>query len=63
MTVYELRHATPLVTGPGGATVLWLWPQRLVVAVDAAGYLPRPRPLVAVLALVEWVRLRARRTG
>jgi hypothetical protein len=37
MTVYELRPATPLVTGPGSATVLWLWPQRLVVAVGAPG--------------------------
>jgi hypothetical protein len=37
MTVYELPHATPLVTGPGGATVLWLWPQRLVATVDAPG--------------------------
>jgi hypothetical protein len=37
MTVYELPHATPLVTGPAPATVLWLWPQRLVAAVDAPG--------------------------
>jgi hypothetical protein len=37
MTVYELPHATPLVTGPGSATVLWLWPQRLVVVVGARG--------------------------
>jgi len=37
MTVYEVPHATPLVTGPGGATVLWLWPQRLVAAVGAPG--------------------------
>ena len=37
MTVYELRDATPLVTGPGGATVLWLWPQRLVATLDAPG--------------------------
>ena len=37
MTVYELRPATPLVTGPAGATVLWLWPQRLVVAVSVPG--------------------------
>src|SRR3954447_18069937 len=37
MTVYELPRATPLVTGPGGATVLWLWPQRLVTTVDAPG--------------------------
>ena len=56
MTVYELPHATPLVTGPGGATVLWLWPQRLVVAVGARGTLPGAHPLVAVLAFVERVR-------
>ena len=37
MMVYELPHATPLVTGPAPATVLWLWPQRLVAAVDAPG--------------------------
>ena len=37
MTVYELRDATPLVTGPASATVRWLWPQRLVVAVGAPG--------------------------
>jgi len=37
MTVYELPDATPLVTGPGGATVLWLWPQRLVTTVGAPG--------------------------
>ena len=36
-TIYELPRATPLVTGPGGATVLWLWPQRLVAALDAPG--------------------------
>jgi len=37
MTVFELPNATPLVTGPGGATVLWLWPQRLVATVGAPG--------------------------
>jgi hypothetical protein len=37
MTVYELRDATPLVTGPGDATVLWLWPQRVVLTVGAPG--------------------------
>ena len=37
MTVYELPAATPLVTGPGSATVLWLWPQRLVAAVGVPG--------------------------
>lgn len=37
MTVYELPHPTPLVTGPGSATVLWLWPQRLVTTVGEPG--------------------------
>ncbi|MGZ4339175.1 MAG: hypothetical protein ACXVQ3_03880 [Gaiellaceae bacterium] len=37
MTIYELPHATPLVTGPGAATVLWLWPQRLVMALTEPG--------------------------
>jgi hypothetical protein len=37
MTVYELPDATPLVTGPAPATVLWLWPQRLVATVGAPG--------------------------
>ncbi|MGN6796538.1 MAG: hypothetical protein ACTHKS_00150 [Gaiellaceae bacterium] len=37
MTVYELPHATPLITGPGNATVLWLWPQRLVTTVGSPG--------------------------
>ena len=37
MTVYELPRATPLVTGPGSATVLWLWPQRLVTTVGTPG--------------------------
>ncbi len=57
MTVYELPDATPLVTGPGGATVLWLWPQRLVATVGAAGHVPRAHPLVAVLARVDRLRL------
>jgi hypothetical protein len=37
MTVYELPDATPLITGPGSATVMWLWPQRLVASVGAPG--------------------------
>jgi hypothetical protein len=37
MTVYELPDATPIVTGPRPATVLWLWPQRLVTTVTAPG--------------------------
>jgi hypothetical protein len=37
MTVYQLPHATPLITGAGRATVLWLWPQRLVTTVTRPG--------------------------
>ena len=44
ITIYELRDATPLITGPAGATVLWLWPSRLVAQFDAPGsYLVRIR--------------------
>jgi hypothetical protein len=43
-TIYELPDATPLVTGPGPATVLYLWPSRLVAEVGAPGsYLVRLR--------------------
>ncbi len=43
-TVYELPRPTPLVTGPGPASVLWLWPSRLVAVVDRPGsYLVRVR--------------------
>ena len=42
--VYELPRATPLVTGAGSASVLWLWPSRLVAVVDRPGsYLVRVR--------------------
>ena len=37
LTVYELPDASPLVVGPAPATVLWLWPSRLVAVVGAAG--------------------------
>jgi hypothetical protein len=37
MTVYELPQATPLVTGPGSATVMWLWSSRLVAQFDTPG--------------------------
>ncbi|HEY6962816.1 MAG TPA: hypothetical protein VI408_13085 [Gaiellaceae bacterium] len=36
-TIYELPKATPLVTGPGAATVLYLWPQRIVAEVQQPG--------------------------
>jgi hypothetical protein len=43
-TIYELPYATPLITGPAEATVLWLWPSRLVAEVGARGsYLVRMR--------------------
>jgi hypothetical protein len=35
--VYELPAATPLVTGSAPASVLWLWPSRLVAEVGAPG--------------------------
>jgi hypothetical protein len=37
MAIYELRNAAPLVTGPAPASVLWLWPSRLVAEVGAPG--------------------------
>ncbi len=37
MTVYELPRPTPLLTGPAAASVLWLWPSRLVAEVTAPG--------------------------
>jgi hypothetical protein len=37
LTVYELPDASPLVVGPAPATVLWLWPSRIVAVVDAPG--------------------------
>ena len=37
LTVYELPAASPLVVGPAPATVLWLWPSRIVAVVDAPG--------------------------
>ncbi len=36
-TIYELPGATPLITGPASASVLWLWPSRLVAEVGAPG--------------------------
>ena len=35
--VYEVPHARPIVTGAGDATVLWLEPTRLVLAVTKPG--------------------------
>jgi len=37
LTVYELPDASPLVVGPADATVLWLYPSRLVAVVGAPG--------------------------
>lgn len=36
-TVFEVPNATPLITGPAPASVLWLWPSRLVAEVGAPG--------------------------
>jgi len=37
LTVYELPHATPIVTGPAPASIVWLFPTRAVLDVDAPG--------------------------
>lgn len=37
VTVYELPHATPIITGPAAASVSWLFPTRAVLDVDAPG--------------------------
>ena len=37
LTVYELPHASPLIVGPAAASVMWLWPSRLVAQFDAPG--------------------------
>jgi hypothetical protein len=36
-TIYEVPDARPLVTGPAPASVLYLWPTRIVVVVGAPG--------------------------
>jgi len=44
VAIYELPKPTPIVTGPDSATVMWLWPQRIVMAVRVPGtYLIRVR--------------------
>jgi hypothetical protein len=37
LTVYELPDASPLVVGRAPATVLWMWPSRIVAVVGAPG--------------------------
>jgi hypothetical protein len=37
VTVYAVPHARPLVTGPGLASVQWLWPSRAVLALSRPG--------------------------
>jgi hypothetical protein len=37
LTVYELPAASPLIVGSGSATVLWMYPARIVAVVDAPG--------------------------
>ena len=37
LLVYELPAAKPLIVGPAPATVLWLYPSRLVAVVEAPG--------------------------
>jgi hypothetical protein len=37
LAVYELPNAKPLIVGPAAATVLWMYPSRIVAVVDAPG--------------------------
>jgi hypothetical protein len=37
VTLYEVPNARPLVTGPGLASVQWLWPSRAVLAISRPG--------------------------
>jgi hypothetical protein len=37
VSVYELPEAAPIVTGAGDATVLWMWPTRIVAQLDEPG--------------------------
>jgi hypothetical protein len=37
LAVYELPHATPMVTGPGSASIVYLYPTRAVLDVGAPG--------------------------
>ncbi|HZT15152.1 MAG TPA: hypothetical protein VFA19_04325 [Gaiellaceae bacterium] len=37
VTVYQLPHATPIVTGPAPASVVWMWPTRVVLDVQSPG--------------------------
>jgi len=37
VTVYAVPNARPLVTGPGLASVQWLWPTRAVIAISRPG--------------------------
>ena len=61
VSVYELPHATPMVTGPGLASIVWLYPSRAVLEVEQARHVPRRPALVAVLAHPARVRREGRR--
>ena len=37
VTIFEVPRASPIVTGAGDATVMWMWPSRLVVSVTKPG--------------------------
>jgi hypothetical protein len=37
LLVYELPTAKPVIVGPAAATVLWMYPSRIVAVVDAPG--------------------------
>jgi hypothetical protein len=36
-TIYEVPRATPVITGPARANIVWLWPQRFVAQFAAPG--------------------------
>jgi hypothetical protein len=37
VTVYEVPHPRPIVTGPALASIVWMYPTRAVLDVDAQG--------------------------
>ena len=63
LSVYEVPHATPLITGPAAATVVWLWPQRLVAQLDAPGSYRLRMRWSPYWRHVDRLRLRSRQDG
>jgi hypothetical protein len=37
VSVYELKYASPIVTGKGDANIFWMWPTRMVFSVSQPG--------------------------